>query len=35
VVTADGQRFLCVTTLESAADTPLTLVLNWPSILKK
>jgi hypothetical protein len=32
-VSSDGQRFL-ITVPEDAAATPLTLVLNWPTLLK-
>jgi Tol biopolymer transport system component len=36
-VSADGQRFLLNTIPEqrAAAQTPLTLVINWPALLKK
>jgi hypothetical protein len=33
-VSADGQRFLLNTSLE-AGSPPLTIVLNWPALLKK
>jgi eukaryotic-like serine/threonine-protein kinase len=34
-VTADGQRFLVNTLVEEASPEPLTLLLNWPALLKK
>ena len=34
-VTADGQRFLVNTLTEEASGEPLTLLLNWPALLKK
>jgi Tol biopolymer transport system component len=34
-ISPDGQRILAVTQNDEAAATPLTLVLNWPAILKK
>jgi len=33
-VSPDGQRFLVNTADEPAASTPLTLVVNWPALLK-
>jgi hypothetical protein len=33
-VSADGQRFLLNTSLE-AGSPPMTVVLNWPALLKK
>ena len=33
-VSADGQRFLLNTSLEASAP-PMTVVLNWPALLKK
>jgi hypothetical protein len=33
-VSADGQRFLLNTSLE-ASSPPMTVVLNWPALLKK
>jgi hypothetical protein len=33
-VSADGQRFLVNTLVETAAE-PVTLVVNWPALLKK
>jgi hypothetical protein len=33
-VSADGQRFLVNTIVESTS-TPITLVVNWPALLKK
>jgi hypothetical protein len=35
VVSADGQRFLVITTPEQAASTPITVVLNRTAGLKK
>jgi len=32
---ADGQRFLVRATLENQAGRPLTLIVNWPALLKK
>ena len=34
-VTPDGKRFLVNTALEPAAQAPMTVVLNWPALLKK
>ena len=34
-VTADGQRFLLLKTVGGEASEPLTVVVNWPSIVKK
>jgi Tol biopolymer transport system component len=34
-VSNDGQRFLINTTVEEASETPITVVLNWTSTLKK
>jgi hypothetical protein len=34
-VTADGQRFLVNTLVEQTAPSSITLVVNWPSLLKK
>jgi eukaryotic-like serine/threonine-protein kinase len=34
-VTPDGQRFLILKPLEEPATTPITLVLNWTSLIKK
>jgi len=34
-VTADGKRFLFVAPATQVAQTPFTVVLNWPSLLKK
>ncbi|MDO8677084.1 MAG: hypothetical protein Q7R30_00755 [Acidobacteriota bacterium] len=31
----DGQRFLHSVAAEQAAATPITLVTNWPALLKK
>jgi Tol biopolymer transport system component len=33
-VTADGQRFLAVTTSGQQANSPITVVINWPADLK-
>jgi hypothetical protein len=33
-VSADGQRFL-VNTLPENISTPITLVVNWPALLKR
>ena len=35
VVSPDGQRFLVNTLVEEAAAAPITLVVNWPALLKK
>jgi hypothetical protein len=35
VVSTDGQRFLVTSTLEEAAATPTTVVLNWTADLKR
>jgi hypothetical protein len=34
-VSPDGQRFLVNTLAEEAASAPITLVVNWPALLKK
>jgi eukaryotic-like serine/threonine-protein kinase len=34
-VTADGRRFLLLKPLAESASTPITIVLNWTSLLKK
>jgi hypothetical protein len=34
-VSSDGQRFLMNIVADSAADVPLTIVQNWPEIIKK
>jgi eukaryotic-like serine/threonine-protein kinase len=34
-VAPDGQRFLVNTLTEEVASTPITLVVNWPALLKK
>jgi Tol biopolymer transport system component len=34
-VTADGQRFLVNSLIDEALTTPVTLVVNWPAMLKK
>jgi Tol biopolymer transport system component len=34
-VSADGQRFLVNTAVESSVSVPITLVVNWPALLKK
>ena len=33
--TADGQRFLINTLVEEATPTPITLIVNWPALLRK
>jgi hypothetical protein len=34
-VSPDGQRFLVNTLAEEAAPAPITLVVNWPALLKR
>jgi hypothetical protein len=34
-VSPDGRRFLVNTLVEEAAPAPITLVVNWPALLKK
>ena len=34
-VSPDGQRFLKNTLAEEAESAPITLVVNWPALLKK
>ena len=34
-VAADGQRFLINTIVEDAAKPPVTVVLNWPDVLRR
>jgi Tol biopolymer transport system component len=34
-VTADGQRFLVNEPVDDASDTPVTVIVNWPQLLKK
>jgi hypothetical protein len=34
-VAADGQRFLVTTPAGEAASPTITVVLNWPSVLRK
>jgi dipeptidyl aminopeptidase/acylaminoacyl peptidase len=34
-VTPDGQRFLVLATPEHAASPPLTVIVNWPALMKK
>lgn len=34
-IAPDGQRFLLSAPDEQPASTPLTLVVNWPALLKK
>ena len=34
-VTADGQRFLVNQSVSDSSDTPVTVILNWPQLLKK
>jgi len=35
VVTPDGQRFLCIVPERQETPPPITVVVNWPSLLKK
>ena len=34
-VSADGQRFLLAHPLEESASVPITVIVNWPELLKK
>jgi hypothetical protein len=34
-VSPDGQRIIAVTRKDDAGTAPLTLVVNWPALLKK
>jgi hypothetical protein len=34
-VPADGQRFLLAQPLEESASVPITVIVNWPELLKK
>jgi hypothetical protein len=34
-VSPDGQRFLVNTRVQEAASEPITLVVNWPALLKR
>ena len=34
-ITEDGQRFLVVEPVGSSAPTPITVVLNWPTLLAR
>jgi hypothetical protein len=34
-VTRDGQRFVVLQLLPQSAAPPLTVILNWPALLKK
>ena len=34
-VSADGQRFLINTRIQSTTTLPITVVLNWPSSVKR
>jgi serine/threonine protein kinase len=34
-VSADGQRFLLAQPLEDSASVPITVIVNWPALLKK
>lgn len=34
-VTADGQRFLVNQPVSDSSDTPVTVIVNWPQLLKK
>jgi Tol biopolymer transport system component len=35
LVAADGKRFLIVNSMDDAASFPITVILNWPSLLKR
>ena len=35
VVTADGQRFLVNRLVAEGVSTPITIVFNWPKLIKK
>ena len=34
-VSADGTRFLLAQPLEESASVPITVIVNWPALLKK
>jgi hypothetical protein len=34
-VSADGKRFLVNQPVSDSSDTPVTVILNWPQLLKK
>ena len=34
-VSADGKRFLLAQPLEESASVPITVIVNWPALLKK
>lgn len=34
-VTADGQRFLVITTVEESEYSPVSVIVNWPAALKR
>jgi hypothetical protein len=34
-VSADGQRFLVNTLLDEASSDPITLLVNWPALLRR
>ena len=34
-VSADGKRFLLAQPLEESASVPITVIVNWPELLKK
>ena len=34
-IAADGQRFLMTQPISDSSDTPVTVILNWPQLLKK
>ena len=34
-VSADGKRFLLAQPLEDSASVPITVIVNWPALLKK
>jgi len=35
VVTADGQKFLLIEPIEGTKSSPITVIVNWPELLKK
>jgi len=34
-VAADSQRFLVTQPVSDSSDTPVTVIVNWPQLLKK
>jgi hypothetical protein len=34
-VSADGKRFLLAQPLQESASVPITVIVNWPALLKK